>query len=346
MRTHSHHLRPRGQTATTPPTRPVTDDAVTATDLFSGAGGSTTGLDQAGIRVQVAANHWPVAVGTHADNHPDTEHRIANLSEVDWRTFPTTHLLWASPSCRWQARSGGRRRLSVAEELRRVDPGAVDRATAYAVIAAAEVHAYPVVIVENVAEFTGWVLYRWWLDGLRALGYCTQELLLDAADFGHAQRRVRWFLVATLPGIELDLTPPAIAPVMAAAVLDPDPGRPVTRRLYVSDQIDTITDDEVPHLVTYRRNARARRADTHPLATVTAGGKHHAVARLIGGVAHHRLLTARECARAQGFADTYRFHGTDTQVRRQIGNAVPVGIARWLGQRTAAALTGTQAVAA
>jgi DNA (cytosine-5)-methyltransferase 1 len=315
-------------------------DPITATDLFSGAGGSTTGLTQAGIRVAVAANHWPVAVATHTDNHPEVEHRIANLSEVDWRTFPATDLLWASPSCRWQARSGGRRPLSVTDELRRTDPGAVDRATAYAVIAAAEVHHYPVIIVENVPEFTAWVLYPWWLNGLRALGYRTQAVLLDAADFGHAQHRLRWFLVATRAGVALDLTPPAIAPVMASTVLGPDPGRPVTRRLYVSNQIDTITTDGVPHLVTYRRHARARRADRHPLATITAGGNHHAVATLLDGRPHHRLLTHRECARAQGFPDTYRFHGTGKQIKRQIGNAVPVGIAHWLGQQTTAALTG------
>jgi DNA (cytosine-5)-methyltransferase 1 len=59
------------------------------------------------------------------------------------------------------------------------------------------------------------------------------------------------------------------------------------------------------------------------------------------------MLTNRECARAQGFPDGYRFHGTAKDVRRQIGNAVPVGIARWLGERTADALTGqSQAVAA
>ncbi|WP_198961617.1 DNA cytosine methyltransferase [Pseudonocardia sp. MH-G8] len=316
------------------------------TDLFSGGGGATEGLTQAGLDVSVAANHWPLAVATHQDNHPDTEHRIANLSEVDWRAYPSTDVLWASPSCRWQARAGGRQKQSVEQELKRQDAGAIDRATAYAVIAAAEVHAYPVIFIENVVEFLDWVLYPWWLDGLRALGYRMQVLVLDAADFGHAQYRLRLFIVATRDGIELDLAPPAMAPVMASAILDPHPGRPVTRRLYVADQIDSITDEGVPHLVTYRRHAKARRADAHPIATVTAGGNHHAVAQVIDGVQHHRLLSNRECARAQGFPDTYTFRGNSEDVKRQIGNAVPVGIARWLGERARAALTMTTAVAA
>src|SRR4051794_29004603 len=112
---------------------------VTASDLFAGGGGSTEGLTQAGLHVQVAANHWPLAVATHRANHPDTDHRVANLSEVDWRSFPTTDVLWASPSCKWQARSGGRARPSAEVERLRADAGAIDRATAFAVIAAAEV---------------------------------------------------------------------------------------------------------------------------------------------------------------------------------------------------------------
>lgn len=314
---------------------------ITAKDLFSGAGGSSEGLTQAGIRVVAAANHWPLAVATHQANHPETEHRIANLSEVDWRTFPSTDIAWVSPSCVWHTRSGGRRRqLSADAERDRTDAGAVDRATAFAVVAAAEVHAYPVVLVENVVEFRDWVLYDWWLAGLAALGYRVQELVLDAIDFGHAQHRRRLFVVATRDGVEIDLTPPPLAPVMASSILDPNPGKVVTRRLYVADQIDSITEDGVPHLVTYRKHARARRADQHPLATVTAGGNHHAVAQLIDGVQHHRLLSNRECARAQGFGDHYEFRGTAAQVKRQIGNAVPVGIARWLGERAVAALTG------
>lgn len=315
-----------------------------ATDLFAGGGGSSEGLVRAGYRVAVAANHWPPALATHQLNHPDTEHRSDNLSEVDWCTFPSTDVLWASPSCVWHARAGGRRRPPAEIEKLRQDAGAIDRATAFAVIAAAEVHKYPVILVENVPEFRDWSLYGWWLDGLRGLGYDRiDELVLDAADYGHAQHRKRLFIVATRDGLDVDLTPPTLERVPAAAILDDDPGEPVTRPLYVSPQIAQIRDEGVPHLVTYRRNAKARRADRHPLAAITAGGNHHAVATVRDGRAWHRLISNRECVRAQGFPDSYEFVGTRGQVKRQIGNAVPVGIARWLGERVAAAMNGEPA---
>lgn len=309
----------------------------TATDLFSGAGGSSTGLAQAGIAVSIVANHWATAVATHAANHPDTEHRIANLSEVDWRTFPRTNILWASPSCVWHARSGGRTQPPAEVEQLRQDEGAIDRATAFAVIAAAEVHQYDAVLVENVPEFAAWSLYPWWIDGMRALGYREQALVLNASDLGMPQHRKRLFLAFTRAG-NVDLTLPEVAPAHAVTILDPDPGKLVTRRLYVADQIDQIGEYDVPHLVTFRRNAKARRADAHPLATITAGGNHHGVATLTREGARFRMLTNRECARAQGFPDSYRFVGTAAEVKKQIGNAVPVGAARWLGERVAAAL--------
>ena len=290
--------------------------------------------------MRFCANHWPVAVATHQKNHADTEHVCANLSETDYRTFPRTAALWASPSCVWHARSGGRKQPSAEVERLRADQGAIDRATAFAVIAAAEVHGYEAIVVENVPEFARWTLFGWWLDGLAALGYRYQSAVLDAAAVpgAVAQTRKRWFGVFTRTG-DVDLSLPAVATPPASTILDPNLGRPVTRRLYVSPQIDQITEPGVPHLVTYRRHARALRADRHPLATVTAGGNHHAVATLDeDGRAFHRMLTNRERARAQGFPDSYQWCGTADEVRRQIGNAVAVPVASFIGSRIAARL--------
>lgn len=311
--------------------------SLTMTDLFSGGGGSSEGMTQAGVHVQVAANHWDTAIATHQKNHPDTEHITANLSEVDWRTFPSSKILWASPSCVWHARSGGRKQPPAEEEMRRADAGSVDRATAFAVIAATEVHQYDAVIVENVPEFQAWSLYSWWLDGMRALGYRQQIVLLDAAEVGAAQRRVRYFAVFTRDGnVDLAIREPKRS--HALSILDPNPGNLVTRPLYVADQIEQITTHDVPHLVTYRRNAKARRADTHPLATITAGGNHHGIATLTDEGPRFRMLNNRECARGQGFPDSYEFVGNAKDVKKQIGNAVSVDAARWIGGRVKAAL--------
>ncbi|KAL3814578.1 hypothetical protein ACJIZ3_015846 [Penstemon smallii] len=46
-----------------------------------------------------------------------------------------------------------------------------------------------------------------------------------------------------------------------------------------------------------------------------------------------RIVTVRECARSQGFPDSYKFSGTILQKHRQIGNAVPPPLAYALGRK-------------
>ena len=60
---------------------------LTLTDLFCGAGGSSTGATSIpGVSVKIAANHWQLAVDTHNTNHPSTDHDCADISQVNpWR---------------------------------------------------------------------------------------------------------------------------------------------------------------------------------------------------------------------------------------------------------------------
>jgi DNA (cytosine-5)-methyltransferase 1 len=45
-----------------------------------------------------------------------------------------------------------------------------------------------------------------------------------------------------------------------------------------------------------------------------------------------RYLTLREMARLQEFPDTFEFYGNKGDVLKQIGNAVPVGLAEQIGE--------------
>ena len=73
---------------------------ITITDIFAGAGGSSTGAASvSGVEVKIAANHWKLAVDVHAENHQATEHACVDLHMEDPRNFPRTDILWASPEC-------------------------------------------------------------------------------------------------------------------------------------------------------------------------------------------------------------------------------------------------------
>lgn len=79
---------------------------IVAADLFCGAGGTSTGLltaaERFGYRLDLlAVNHWDIAIGTHAANHPDVRHLCESLDGVDPRKVIPGRLdiLVASPEC-------------------------------------------------------------------------------------------------------------------------------------------------------------------------------------------------------------------------------------------------------
>lgn len=160
-----------------------------AIDLFAGLGGWSTGAKMAGVRIAYAANHWPDAVEWHSKNHPDAIHVCQDLHQADWTQVPAHDLLLASPCCQGHSKARGKSNGNPQHDA--------SRSTAWAVVSAAECHRPPVVIVENVPEFCQWSLYPAWCAAMNALGYQLAPHIVDCADLGVPQNRVRLFIVAT-----------------------------------------------------------------------------------------------------------------------------------------------------
>lgn len=181
-----------------------------AIDLFAGAGGFSTGATMAGCNVVWAANHWPAAVQVHANNHPDTVHVCQDLQQANWTQVPAHDLLLASPACQGHSRARGKDRPHHDAQ----------RSTAWAVVDALECHRPPFAVVENVKDFTKWVLFPAWCAAMDALGYAIAPHLIDSADHGVPQQRPRVYIVLTRTKHPLQLTLPRRDHAPASSVID------------------------------------------------------------------------------------------------------------------------------
>jgi DNA (cytosine-5)-methyltransferase 1 len=157
---------------------------VSASDFFCGAGGTSAGAREAGAEIVVAVNHSELALKTHGSNFPKTKHVLTDITTADPRKFPKTTMLLASPSCKNQSLAKGQHRKSknqhrtandkdlfgnVLVDLESVEERS--RATMLDAVRFAEENEYPLIIVENVPEVVGWLLFPEWLAMLNKLGY-------------------------------------------------------------------------------------------------------------------------------------------------------------------------------
>lgn len=179
---------------------------LTITDLFCGAGGSSSGAELVpGVRVRMAANHWRLAVETHNRNLPHADHDVADISQADPRRYPHTDILWASPECTNHSQARGRRRddsqLDLFGEALPDEAAVRSRSTMFDVLRFAEIHRYRAIVVENVIDVRDWVLWPAWVTGLDSLGYDHAVVYLNSmfaqgAGAPAPQSRDRLYVVA------------------------------------------------------------------------------------------------------------------------------------------------------
>lgn len=290
----------------------------TAIDLFSGFGGWTRGGKDAGLKVLWAANHWPAAVEWHTKNNPDTHHVCQDLHQADWSQVPRHDVMLASPCCQGHTPARGKKAGNPKHDN--------SRSTAWAPVANAEVNRPDFAVIENVKEFMDWVLYPAWADAMRRLGYRLAPHLVDCADLGVPQHRMRLFIVCSRSKAPLHLQLPKYPHVPASQIIDFDagkwspiskPGRAESTLIRVKNGRERFGERFVMPYYGSGSGLTGRSLD-RPIGTITTLDRW----AVVDGD-RMRMITADEAMAAQSFpADTLR-PDNHRLTMHMTGNAVP-----------------------
>lgn len=283
-----------------------------AVDLFAGVGGFGVAAEQAGIRVVWAANHWRAACHAYAANHGITP-ECQDLRQANFVELPRHDILLASPCC--QGHSKGRGKDQPHHDAA--------RATAWAVVDCMEANREALGVIENVPEFLDWVLYPAWKAALEALGYSVSPHIVDAADHGVAQNRVRVFVILTRSRSPLVLDLPKRAPVSAGSIIDwQAEGWHPTRRKCAATRRRVAAGRArfgERFVCPYYGNGSGLtgRSLDRPIGTLTTRDRWLVVDGRLS-----RILNVEECRAFMGFPAGYRLPADRKLAKHLLGNAV------------------------
>ena len=340
---------------------PKTPGALTAIESFSGAGGMTLGLIDAGFDVRVAFDNNPAAIRTHTININHGGHVLdaakgsgAQLGRLAKLAGKRLDLFSGGPPC--QGFSKQRRgahflsdpRNSLVLEYARLTRELNPRAFLF----------------ENVEIFgqkRGGDLIGELRDQLRE--YELYTYFVCSSDFGLAQRRGRFLMMGIHsdegrqpPLLELNSKRRTIRDVIGHLPTPPLDGTehaqfPNHIRCRIS-QANEQRFSHVPPGGGWQDIPWDLRLPCHKVADVRSGGWPDVYGRLewdnqcptltagfdsftrgrYGHPKENRSLTLHEGALLQGFPEWFRFYGTRHDVRLQIGNAVAPPVARAAGE--------------
>lgn len=320
----------------------------TAIDLFSGAGGLTQGLKQAGFDVIGAVENHSTYAETYSLNHPETNLKTIDITELEPNEFAKElgikigelDLLAGCPPCQGYSTIGTRNRG------KRNDPR---NELVFEVLRFAIALKPKTIMMENVPALANDARLKKLQSVLTELGYKVDVRVLNMAHFGVPQTRRRMILLASRVGeinIVSQITDSAKMPTVRQAIgklsnikNNNDPLHQIVEKR--SDKVKRLisavpkdggsrTDlDESFQLECHKRtngfrDVYGRMSWDKPSPTITGGCTNPSKGRFLHPE-ENRAITLREASLLQTFPPRYKFSFSSGRqgIATMIGNALP-----------------------
>jgi DNA (cytosine-5)-methyltransferase 1 len=319
---------------------------MTAVDLFSGCGGLTEGLKKAGFRVLGAVELDPSAAETYRINHPEVHVWMKDIRLLTARSLARKlgvrkgelSLIAGCPPCQgfsaMRTLNGRHSNRDKRNDL------------LFDFLRFVEALRPKAVMMENVPGLAKDRRFKRFCTRLQELGYLGDHHILNAADYGVAQRRYRLIYLAGL-GKALSFAKPhrkvktvrhAISALRPAGSSNdplhdiPENRSPKVRQIIRSIPKNGGSRSDLPISRQLRchkscdgfKDVYGRMPWDDVAPTITTGCFNPSKGRFLHP-ARNRAVTIREAALLQGFPKRYRFRVEDGKVALalMIGNALP-----------------------
>ena len=288
--------------------------------FFSGIGGLDKGFEEAGYSVIWANDFDKYAVQTYKANY-ENEIVLGDINEIPLEAIPDADVLIGGFPCQPFSVMGEQRGFEDARgtlffRIAEIIKDKIDRG-----------HKQAAIILENVKALRTHDQGRTFVTIKRILekdlGYKVYDDILNSAEHGIPQTRNRTYIVCfanenakfTFPEKEeLDRT--------LQDVLEHD----VDQKYFLSDKIlPTILSNGTGG---YKAKSEIDLKIARPLCATMAKMHRACQDNYVTQNGRVRRLTPRECARLQGFSDTFVIPVSDCQAYKQFGNAVTVNVSR------------------
>lgn len=296
-------------------------------DLFAGIGGIRLGLERAGAEC-VFSSEWDAdAAKTYAAYFGDKP--AGDITKIQNSDIPDHDILAGGFPCQafsiiGEMKGFGDTRGTLFFEIERV-------------LRAKQPTAFMLENVKNLVSHDKGQTFRVILERLKLLGYHVHWRIFNALDFNLPQKRERVIIVGFKVNIPFEWPEHQPLQKTLAAVLEADDA--VSNKHFVSEAVRSnvearLAGKKLPAAPWICHENKSGNISPLPYScALRAGASYNYL--LVNG---KRRLTPRENLRLQGFPDDFPVVVSDSAIRKQCGNSVPVAMIEAIAKQIVAGL--------